>query len=125
MSQIQQLFLLLLGCLLFMFMVFILQELKFVGKIKIMEKLKRDLGVSVPSARDNWIQCINAIQDNIISQLSDHLTNPALLHHPSPILLIDPAYHNNVGDNLITYGELVLMEMMGFMNHTECSVLQS
>ena len=41
------------------------------------------------------------------------------------LLLIDPAYHGNVGDNLIAYGELVLMERLGFTNHTECHILQS
>ena len=41
------------------------------------------------------------------------------------VLLIDPAYHGNVGDNLIAYGELVLMERLGFTNHTECHILQS
>ena len=41
------------------------------------------------------------------------------------LLLVDPAYHGNVGDNLIAYGELVLMERLGFTNHTECHILQS
>ena len=40
-------------------------------------------------------------------------------------LLVDPAYHGNIGDNLIAYGELVLMERLGFTNHTECNVKQS
>jgi len=57
--------------------------------------------------------------------LSDVLTNPELLNHPTPLLLIDPAYGGNVGDNLIAYGEVVLMERMGFMNHTECNIIQS
>ena len=30
-----------------------------------------------------------------------------------------------MGDNLIAYGELVLMERMGFVNHTECHIIQS
>ena len=30
-----------------------------------------------------------------------------------------------MGDNLIAYGELVLMERMGFRNHTECHIIQS
>ena len=38
---------------------------------------------------------------------------------------MDPAYHNNIGDTLISYGELVLMEKMGFINHTECGYGQS
>ena len=43
----------------------------------------------------------------------------------SSALLVDPAYHGNVGDNLIAYGELVLMERLGFTNHTECHIHQS
>lgn len=53
-----------------------------------------------------------------------HLT-PPLTHHPTPLLLIDPAYGGNVGDNLIAYGELNLMERLGVVNHTECNVIQS
>ena len=41
------------------------------------------------------------------------------------LLLVDPAYHGNIGDNLIAYGELVLMERLGFSNHTECNIKQS
>ena len=41
------------------------------------------------------------------------------------LLLVDPAYHGNVGDNLISYGQLVLMERLGFTNHTECHIHQS
>merc|ERR1711892_869105 len=81
--------------------------------------------ISLPSARENWLQCIDDIQENIIGKLSDHRNNPAILSHSTPLLLIDPAYHGNVGDNLIAYGELVLMERMGFLNHTECHIIQS
>ena len=42
-----------------------------------------------------------------------------------PLLLIDPAYSFNVGDSLIVYGELVLMERLGYSNHTECNIGQS
>ena len=51
------------------------------------------------------------------------MTDPELLKQS--ILLVDPAYHGNVGDNLIALGEIILMERMGFINHTECNVLQS
>ena len=40
-------------------------------------------------------------------------------------LQVDPAYHRNIGDTLISYGELVLMEKMGYLNHTECGNHQS
>ena len=61
----------------------------------------------------------------IFSQLSDKLSDPKLRDHPSPLLLIDPAYDVNVGDNLIALGEIILMERMGFLNHTECNIIQS
>ena len=61
----------------------------------------------------------------IFSQLSDQLNDPKLKEHPSPLLLIDPAYDVNVGDNLISLGEIILMERMGFLNHTECHIMQS
>ena len=57
------------------------------------------------------------------STLSDKLTDPVL--HQHPLLLVDPAYHSNVGDTLISYGELALIERMGFKNHTECHIAQS
>ena len=76
-------------------------------------------------ARSNWLQCIDDIQHKIMDKLSDPLTKPELLKHPTPLLLIDPAYGGNVGDNLIAYGELVLMERMGYLNHTECHIIQS
>ena len=59
------------------------------------------------------------------SKLSDKLMDAELLNHSSPLLLIDPAYYINVGDNLIALGEVILMERMGFLNHTECNVIQS
>jgi exopolysaccharide biosynthesis predicted pyruvyltransferase EpsI len=53
------------------------------------------------------------------------MTDPALLNHPSPLLIIDPSYTGNVGDSMISYGQLVLAERMGYLNHTECGFLQS
>jgi len=84
-----------------------------------------NIAAAAQSAKKDWLQCIDDIQQEIINKLSDHLTDPSLLQHPSPLLLIDPAYGGNVGDNLIAYGELVLMERMGFLNHTECHIIQS
>eukprot|EP00091_Calanus_sinicus_P010428 TRINITY_DN24257_c0_g1_i1.p1 TRINITY_DN24257_c0_g1~~TRINITY_DN24257_c0_g1_i1.p1 ORF type:complete len:156 (+),score=23.63 TRINITY_DN24257_c0_g1_i1:312-779(+) len=81
--------------------------------------------IVAPPGKQNWLQCIDDIQEDIMGRLSDHLSNPALVNHPTPLLLIDPAYGINVGDNMIAYGELVLIERMGFMNHTECKVIQS
>ena len=60
-----------------------------------------------------------------MARLEDVFTDPDVLHHSSPALLVDPSYHGNVGDSLIAYGELVLLERMGYMNHTECGIVQS
>ena len=77
------------------------------------------------TARENWLECIDDIQESIMSKLSDVLNSPENLSNPTPLLLIDPAYGGNVGDNLIAYGEVVLMERMGYLNHTECNIGQS
>ena len=66
---------------------------------------------------------------SVVRYLNSYNTNTlqvdkALPNSP-PLLLVDPAYGVNVGDNLIAYGELVLMERLGFTNHTECHILQS
>ena len=59
-------------------------------------------------------------------QLSVLFVQVDQLSSKSPaLLLVDPAYHANVGDNLIAYGELILMERLGFTNHTECNIIQS
>ena len=77
------------------------------------------------SDRELWQSCIHDIQNSIIDRLSDVLQVEKMKDNSPPILLIDPAYGINVGDNLIAYGELVLMERLGFSNHTECNIIQS
>ena len=95
------------------------------------------------SDKEVWRQCIHDIQDNIIHTMSDIIkvnnSSVFLFYYrrfyflqvekvsasPPALLLVDPAYHGNVGDNLIVYGELVLMERLGFTNHTECNIIQS
>ena len=58
-----------------------------------------------------------------LSQLSDQMMDPELQKHS--VLLVDPAYHGNIGDNLIALGEIIFIEKMGFKNHTECGIFQS
>ena len=71
-------------------------------------------------ARQDWLQCIQDIQQHTLDRVRAHLgPDPASLS--TPLLLVDPAYGGNVGDNLIAYGELVLMERLGVNNHTECT----
>ena len=38
------------------------------------------------------------------------------------ILLIDPNIRRNVGDNLITYGELVFLDSLGYKDYKECGI---
>ena len=47
------------------------------------------------------------------------------LHSRIPLLLVDPAFHSNYGDTLISYGEKVLIERLGFKNSTECGIRAS
>ena len=47
------------------------------------------------------------------------------LHSRIPLLLVDAAYHSNYGDTLISYGEKVLIERLGFKNSTECGIRAS
>ena len=53
------------------------------------------------------------------------MRNPDIASNGPPVILIDPAYHANIGDVFISYGELVFIERMGYLNHTECGVLSS
>ena len=77
-------------------------------------------------ARESWLQCINDIQDHTMRSLSDVIPRAKLHRSTMPSLLfIDPAYGENAGDNFIFYGSLVLIERMGFLNHTECNVYAS
>jgi len=91
---------------------------------------KEQLGIFSPargySDREVWKKCIHDIQDSIIDRLSDVIkeVDPMTGNSP-PLLLIDPSYTFNIGDSLIVYGELVLMERLGYSNHTECHILQS
>ena len=69
-----------------------------------------------------WNHCLNSIQKRILQAFSDKFTDKSLIKYP--VLLVGPAYHGNVGDNMLNYGELVLMEYFS-RNNTECGVAQS
>jgi exopolysaccharide biosynthesis predicted pyruvyltransferase EpsI len=53
-------------------------------------------------------QCIQAIRNRHTKLLAELF--PAHSHHPSRLLLVDPAYHSNVGDHMLTLGELVFIK---------------
>jgi exopolysaccharide biosynthesis predicted pyruvyltransferase EpsI len=68
-------------------------------------------------------------------QRHDEALHPYLLQSPSPdhILLVDPAYHSNVGDHMITLGELQFLQryVSSLSNDTtlptlsQCSYIQA
>jgi hypothetical protein len=59
---------------------------------------------------------LKSIQKRILQTFSDKFTDKSLIKHP--------AYHENVGDNMLNYGEFVLMDYFS-RNNTECGVFQS
>lgn len=65
---------------------------------------------------DKWHYCLKSIQKRILQTFSDKFTDKSLIKHP--------AYHENVGDNMLNYGEFVLMDYFS-RNNTECGVFQS
>ena len=67
-----------------------------------------------------WSQCIQDIQRNIKSNLSDLFVS----EKKGKIILIDPNIRRNVGDNLITYGELVFLDSLGYKDFKECGIAQ-
>ena len=71
------------------------------------------------------LSCIQAIRGRHMHELKDVFTNPA--HTAHPILLVDPAQHNNVGDVLIVEGEKALAIEFGWgeRNIHECCVQQA
>lgn len=62
--------------------------------------------------------CSSSIQKRIVD------TYKKKIGKPDRVLLIDPAYHENFGDNMIAYAELVLLNTLG-VGVDECSVDQS
>ena len=70
---------------------------------------------------EQWKTCLNDIRGKIMSSVQDLLL-PLEIDDQIPLLLVDPAYHANIGDVVISYGELVLIERLGFKNHAECSI---
>jgi exopolysaccharide biosynthesis predicted pyruvyltransferase EpsI len=53
-------------------------------------------------------QCIQAIRNRHTTLLAELF--PTHSHHPPRLLLVDPAYHSNVGDHMLTLGELVFIK---------------
>ena len=60
--------------------------------------------------------CLRAIQSHLVDNFKPHTSHV--------VTLADPAYHNNLGDNFLNYGELVLLARLG-ATHGECGLAQS
>ena len=60
--------------------------------------------------------CLRAIQSRLVDNFKPHTSRV--------VTLADPAYHNNLGDNFLNYGELVLLARLG-ATHGECGLAQS
>ena len=61
--------------------------------------------------------CLKDIEKRLIDVFKPLITS-------KNVLLVDPAYHGNVGDNLLNYGEAVLLYKLN-KKHTDCHVHQS
>ena len=74
--------------------------------------------------RGVWLRCIHEMQTNVMESMRVNFVSENL-HSSIPLLHVDPAYHGNFGDTLISYGEKVLIERLGFKNSTECGIVSS
>jgi exopolysaccharide biosynthesis predicted pyruvyltransferase EpsI len=63
--------------------------------------------------------CIHAIREYQEQVLRDSLGNV------SAALLVDPAYHKNVGDHMITLGEQTILKRLAIQSITECNYVQA
>jgi len=64
--------------------------------------------------------CVQGIQRRTIE-----LFVPTMSTGQTDVLLVDPSYHSNIGDVMLTYGELCLFRELGIQSYTECGVFQS
>lgn len=77
-----------------------------------------------PANPTPWLRCIRQIETRQVDVLSDILSRK---HNKKyPLLLIDPAYHDNIGDNLQVLGELKYFIKFGWGANTinTCNIAQ-
>ena len=94
--------------------------------VQVTEKtVREDNKESDHSSANLWLSCYRQIQNQQIDTLKPILTNPDLQN--KGILLIDPAYHANVGDTLLAYGEVQFLKKFGYGQTQiyECNIQQS
>jgi exopolysaccharide biosynthesis predicted pyruvyltransferase EpsI len=53
-----------------------------------------------------WLKCLGEIQQRIVNVLGDIFDD---VSPSSDVLLVDPAYHTNAGDNFLVLGESLLL----------------
>ena len=60
-------------------------------------------------------QCIAKIRERLHQKLGPHVQKFA--HVQRPALIVDPSFHANVGDSMLTYGEIEFLRSFGFVEH--------
>jgi exopolysaccharide biosynthesis predicted pyruvyltransferase EpsI/drug/metabolite transporter (DMT)-like permease len=89
------------------------------GSRLLIPKVHRNDGLSGTAAREIHRTCLNDIRRQILAIFS-----PVLLPITGKLILIDPAYHSNIGDNMLAYGEFQLLRALK-KPYEECGVIQS
>lgn len=79
------------------------------------------LSVDHPGIRQRH-ECIAKIRARHEQLLAPLVTPSADLPHA---LLVDPAYHENVGDSMLTFAELTFLERRGFAKCEQCRYIQA
>ena len=68
----------------------------------------------IVSEESTWMRCLTQIQSRQVDLLQPYFLKNELVKSAKKVLLIDPAYHMNVGDNLLNYGELKFLSRFGY-----------
>jgi exopolysaccharide biosynthesis predicted pyruvyltransferase EpsI len=69
-------------------------------------------------------ECIRRIRDRHFQRFGPFLLNQNAQQQIREVLLVDPAYHRNVGDHMITLGELVFLQRLQQLFNPNLSVSQ-
>mmetsp|Transcript_10679 Transcript_10679/g.25465 ORF Transcript_10679/g.25465 Transcript_10679/m.25465 type:complete len:598 (-) Transcript_10679:1991-3784(-) len=69
--------------------------------------------------------CLENIRKRHAEAFGPWLTEGDSISHEKHYLLVDPAYHENVGDHMLTIAELIFMKRMNHTSFDECGYIQS
>eukprot|EP00041_Stephanoeca_diplocostata_P005456 m.62321 g.62321 ORF g.62321 m.62321 type:complete len:724 (-) comp15794_c0_seq2:642-2813(-) len=83
----------------------------------LLQRFKKDdmMTPTTSIMRETHLQCLNDIKAHTLELFRPHL------RRLDSVLLTDPAFHSNVGDVMLTYGELCLLSAMN-ISYTECTM---